>query len=131
MTGHDSRRSCGRSSALRLPTRRDGKEFCGRLGRMPLAQRRLPYHHFFDRAVGAAGAVELVESCHVLVRQLEVEDLTVLGEALAVRRLRDDRDLALEAPAEQHLRRRAPCPSRCAMQFAVSLERWRPEPSGL
>jgi SnoaL-like domain len=54
-----------------------------------------------DRAAGAARAVDLAESRHVLVRQLEVEDLTVLGDALAVGRLRDDRDLALEAPAER------------------------------
>jgi hypothetical protein len=61
-----------------------------------------------DRAVGAAGEVELVELRQVLVREREVEDLAVLGDPLAVGRLRDDRDLALEAPAEQDLRRRAP-----------------------
>jgi hypothetical protein len=33
---------------------------------------------------GAAGGVERVELRHVLIRQAEVEDQSVLGEALAV-----------------------------------------------
>src|SRR5438132_4141863 len=54
------------------------------------------------------GAVERVELRHVLVREREVEDLHVLRDPLAVRRLRDQRNVALDAPAEQHLGRRAP-----------------------
>lgn len=58
----------------------------------------------FESAVGVARAVERVELCDVLVREPEIEELRVLGDALAVGRLRDDRDAPLDAPAQQHLR---------------------------
>src|SRR6476660_6024448 len=66
----------------------------------------------FDRSIGAAGAVERVELCQVLASQPEIEDLAVLSDSLTVRRLRDHRDLALDAPAEEHLRRCPPEPLR-------------------
>src|SRR6266540_6163118 len=62
----------------------------------------------FESTRGAAGAVERVEFRHVRVGEREVEDLRVLRDPVAVRRLRDRRDVALDAPAEQHLGRRAP-----------------------
>src|ERR1700750_925678 len=62
----------------------------------------------FESTLGAAGAVERVKFRHVLVGQLEVEHLRVLRAAVALRGLRDQRNLALDAPAEQHLGRRAP-----------------------
>ena len=39
----------------------------------------------------------------IRTRKREVEDLGVLGDALPMRRLRDDRDAPLDAPAQQHL----------------------------
>jgi hypothetical protein len=60
-----------------------------------------------ERPVCAARTVKLVELCHVLVREREVEDLPVLGDTLAMGRLRDDRDLALDRPAKEYLGRRA------------------------
>src|ERR1700746_1757002 len=44
---------------------------------------------------GATGAVEPVELGDVVVREREVEDLAILGDPLAVNRLRDDGDPAL------------------------------------
>src|SRR5690348_913538 len=44
------------------------------------------------RTVGASGAIEGIEIGDVLTRELEVEELRVLGDAFAVCRLRDDRD---------------------------------------
>src|SRR3954465_1605851 len=60
------------------------------------------------RLVGAAGRVQRVELRPVAVRQREVEDAGVLLDALAVRRLREDDEVALQAPAHEDLRRRAP-----------------------
>src|SRR4051794_6242278 len=59
-----------------------------------------------ERAVGPTGLVERVELCHVVVGEAEVEDLRVLLDPLAVRRLRDDRDVVLDGPAQEDLRRR-------------------------
>jgi hypothetical protein len=70
----------------------------------------------------------LHERVHILVREREVEDPHVLRDPLAVRRLGDQRNVALDAPAEQHLGVR---PRRCAIRVTVSLARWRPWPSGL
>src|SRR4051812_26965897 len=58
--------------------------------------------------IRAAGLVERIQRRHVLVREREVEDARVLLDALAVRRLRQDHEVALEAPADQDLRGRAP-----------------------
>src|SRR5690348_16643445 len=66
----------------------------------------------FQRPVGAASAVEGVELSDVLLRQPEVEELGVLGDALAVGRLWNDRDAPLDAPAQQHLGGSAPVASR-------------------
>src|ERR1700759_4758609 len=66
----------------------------------------------FERPISAARAVERVELGDVLVRQPEVEKLGVLGDALAVGRLGDDRDAPLDAPAQQHLGGSAPVASR-------------------
>src|SRR5262245_32634954 len=73
------------------------------------------------RAVGAAGAVERVELGHVLVGEPEVEDLRVLGDALAVRRLRNDRNAPFDAPAQQYLGRSAPMAS-CDLRDDVAGE---------
>jgi hypothetical protein len=61
-----------------------------------------------DGAVGATGLVEGVERGHVLGGQREVEDASVLDDALAVGGLRQDDQVALQAPAQEDLRRRAP-----------------------
>ena len=58
--------------------------------------------------MGTAGAVEHVKFRHVRFGQREVEDLRVLREPVAVRRLRDQGNVTLDAPAKQHLGRRAP-----------------------
>src|SRR3954451_1608592 len=58
--------------------------------------------------VRADGLVERIQRRHVLVREREVEDARVLLDALAVRRLRQDHEVALETPADQDLRGRAP-----------------------
>src|SRR3954453_9278189 len=60
------------------------------------------------RLLGAARAVERVEGVHVLLGEREVEDLRVLLDPLPVRRLRQHDELALQRPADQDLRRRAP-----------------------
>src|SRR5271165_737649 len=52
-----------------------------------------------EGAAGAAGLIQRVELAHILFGQLEVEDLRVLLDSLAVRRLRDDRKPVLNAPA--------------------------------
>src|ERR1051326_4902719 len=57
---------------------------------------------------GSFRAVEGVELGQVMLGQREVEDLGVLGDALPVGRFRDDREPALDRPAQQHLGRRAP-----------------------
>ena len=83
---------------------------------------------------GPARPVERIELLHVTGGELEVEDLRVLRDALAVGRLRDDRDAALHAPAQQDRGRAstdALCDARhhrvaeqCAgAQRAVGLER--------
>ncbi len=59
------------------------------------------------RFARSAGAVERVERRHRLRAEAEVEHLGVLGDPLAPGGLRDHRDLALERPAQQHLRGRA------------------------
>ena len=69
----------------------------------------LHYHQqSLERAVGAARLVERVERGHFLVGQGEVENLAVLLESLAVSRLHDHDHIPLHAPAQKHLRRRAP-----------------------
>jgi hypothetical protein len=45
--------------------------------------------------------------CHVLIGEAEVEDLRILCDVFAVRRLRDQDEAELQAPAQQHLRRGA------------------------
>src|SRR5262245_30489655 len=88
----------------------------------------------FERAVGTASAIERIELRDVLVREPKVEHLGVLGDAFAVRRLRNRRDAVLDAPAQQHLRRRAMFASRdlrdrvapevaTGSEWAVGLER--------
>ena len=62
----------------------------------------------------AAGAVEPVERGHVGIRQAEVEDVRVLLDPLAVGGFRERDDVALHAPAEEHLRRRTADPGRDA-----------------
>src|SRR5438445_11585944 len=62
------------------------------------------------RSRGAAGPIECVQLGHVVIGEAEVEDLCVLLDARAMGRLRDKRYLALDAPAEKHLSRRAPQP---------------------
>jgi hypothetical protein len=54
------------------------------------------------------GSIERIELSNVLVRQGEVEDLRVLRDQLAVPRLRDRRNAALNASAEEHLGGRPP-----------------------
>src|SRR2546430_3243514 len=104
-----------------------------RLGQCPESQLRAP-PRVLERPACATGAVEPVELRHVFVRERELEDLRVLGDSLAVGGLRDDRDLALEAPAEEHLSRSSSETSRnppgglarevaAASQGAVGLER--------
>ena len=61
-----------------------------------------------ERLAGASRLIERVELCHVLVGEREVEDPRVLLDALSVSRLGDHRNAVLHAPAQQHLRRRAP-----------------------
>jgi hypothetical protein len=56
-----------------------------------------------EAAVGAAGAVELVQRPHVLIRELKVEDLRVLFDTLAVCGLGQHDEVALERPADQDL----------------------------
>jgi hypothetical protein len=79
----------------------------------------------FQSTLVAAGAVERVELRHVLLREGEVEDLGVLRDPLTVRRLRDERNVALDAPAEQYLGRRAPealrDPCRCFARDVVTV----------
>src|SRR4029453_2107118 len=60
-----------------------------------------------EAAVGAAGAVEPVQRPPVLVGKLEVEDLRVLLDTLAVRGLRQHDEVALERPADKDLGWRA------------------------
>src|SRR5262249_45842420 len=81
-----------------------------------------------ERLARAAGAVERVQLGHVLGRELEVEELAVLGDPLAVRRLRNHRDVPLDGPAKQDLGGRsseAPSDSRCrvAAEVAAAAER--------
>src|SRR5262249_47210338 len=52
-----------------------------------------------------AGCVEGVESVHVVGPEGEVEDLCVRLDAVLSTRLRDDGDVVLDRPAQQHLRR--------------------------
>ena len=52
-----------------------------------------------DGAVGATGLVEGVERGHVLGGEREVEDASVLDDPLAVGGLRQDDQVALQAPA--------------------------------
>ena len=61
-----------------------------------------------EGAVGATGLVEGVERGHVLGGEREVEDASVLDDALAVGGLRQDDQVALQAPAQEDLGRRAP-----------------------
>src|SRR6266481_7695700 len=58
----------------------------------------------FQGTVAAVGLVEGVEFGHVLAGHDEVKDLGVFLNALAMSRLRDHRNVVLEAPAQQHLR---------------------------
>src|SRR5271165_5282124 len=74
----------------------------------------------FQRPAGAARAVERVEFSDVLLWQPEVEELGVLGDALTVGRLRDDRDALLDAPARQHLGGSAPVASRDPFRSAAA-----------
>jgi hypothetical protein len=60
-----------------------------------------------EPAVGTAGAVEPVQRRHVLVGKLEVEDLRVLLDALAVCGFRQHDDVALQRPTDQNLGPRA------------------------
>src|SRR4051812_27678935 len=53
-----------------------------------------------ERRFGAARFVQGVERRHRFVAQVEVEDPGVLLDALAVRRLRDHHQVALNAPAQ-------------------------------
>src|SRR6476659_10359285 len=106
-----------RMSAYPRPRRGTGRARCRRRRprctvafRRPRRSRRCSYASpplALESKLGAASAVELVEPRQVLVSQLEVEDLAVLGDALAVRRLQDRWYLALDAPADEHLCR---CP---------------------
>src|SRR5258708_38645819 len=57
----------------------------------------------FEGVVSAIGPVERIERGHVLVREGEVEDLGVLLDAFAVRRLGDHDQVMLQGPAQQHL----------------------------
>jgi hypothetical protein len=75
------------------------------------------------------GSIERIELSNVLVRQGEVEDLRVLRDQLAVPRLRDRRNAALDAPTEEHLGGRPPETMRD--RVTVLLARWGPVPSGL
>src|ERR1039458_7623216 len=59
--------------------------------------------HVFDGAIGAARLVEGIESPHILVGQLEAEDVGVFLDAVAVGGLGDDGDIALDAPPQQDL----------------------------
>ena len=87
------------------------------------------HHHLRSRAhPGAAGGVERVERGHVVVGQREVEDLRVLLDPLAVGRLREHDDVALQAPADEDLRRRAPeaigdLPDAVVTEMAAGAER--------
>src|SRR2546421_172268 len=65
--------------------------------------RSAPPPFALERTFGATGAVERVELCEIIRQKHEVEDVGVLGDALAMGRLRDDRDAAFDAPAQQHL----------------------------
>src|SRR4051812_19997746 len=56
------------------------------------------------RAAAAAG-VQCVDLAELVAGQLEVEDVDVLGDAVRLGRLRDDRASVLDAPAEHHLGR--------------------------
>jgi catechol 2,3-dioxygenase-like lactoylglutathione lyase family enzyme len=60
----------------------------------------------FARAVGAARFVERVERRHVGVGESEVEDPGVFLDSIAVGRLREDDEVPLHTPAEEHLGRR-------------------------
>src|SRR3954452_17756336 len=59
------------------------------------------------RLRGPARPVERVERRHLGSRQREVEDVAVLLDPLAVRRLRQHDQPPLDRPPDQHLRRRA------------------------
>jgi hypothetical protein len=52
--------------------------------------------------------VKRVERSQVFIGQREVEDLGVLLDPVAVRRLRDHNKIPLYEPAQKHLSRRAP-----------------------
>src|SRR5690242_13277161 len=56
-----------------------------------------------ERAVRAARLVERVQRPHVGAGETEIEDLGVLGDSLALRRLGDHRDRALHRPAQENL----------------------------
>src|SRR5689334_456942 len=111
--------------ALEVKTGRPGRTHrpANRLRRAP---RSPPFT--LDSLARAAGLVERIELGHVRLRKREVEDARVLVEAIAVRRLRQDDELALHAPAKQHLRRRPPDAGRhalyiCVRQVAAGAER--------
>jgi len=61
-----------------------------------------------EGAVGATGLVEGVERGHVPGGEREVEDASVLDDPLAVGGLGQDDQVALQAPAQEDLGRRAP-----------------------
>ena len=48
--------------------------------------------------------VQRGDAAHLVVGELEVEDVDVLGHALGADRLRDDDDVALDEPAQHDLR---------------------------
>src|SRR4029453_15892103 len=70
----------------------------------------LPISWSLESVVGATGAVEFVERAHVVVGELEVEDLSVLLDALTVCGLRQHDDVGLARPGDQPLRRGPPHP---------------------
>src|SRR4029450_9060045 len=82
----------------------------------------------FERTFRPTRPIERIELRHVLLGEGEVEDLRVLRDPFAVRRLRDQRNVALDAPAEQHLGGRPPetlrdPPHRLAREVATGPER--------
>jgi hypothetical protein len=79
--------------------------------------------------VGAARLVERVERRDILLREGEVEDSGVVLDALAVGGLGEDREVALQTPADEDLRR---CRrTRSAIRRMLAWRRWCPVPSGL
>src|SRR4051812_661246 len=62
----------------------------------------------FGLRAAALVGIEGVDGGDLVAGEGEVEDVEVLGDAVRLGRLRDDRAALLQVPAQHHLRRRLP-----------------------